>query len=140
LREEVLVFEVLLVHAVFEYLLQREVTLAQKRTSTVVGLLRLVAHAAMPAAACVALGVATIEQAGAVMGLHIALDSSFGAWLLSVLPIQSVYKTMSEPEHERWPIQVQALQFALSASSEAMWWATIHAVAVYIGMTGVGTL
>jgi hypothetical protein len=127
--------EVLLVHAVFEYLLQREVTLAQKRTPTLVGFLRLTAHAAMPAAACAALGFATVWQAGAVMGLHIAIDSTFGAWLLSVLPVQSIHRTMSDPEHERWPIQVQALQFALSASSEALWWATVHALAIFAGMS-----
>ncbi len=126
--------DVLLVHAAFEYLLQREVTLAQKRTPTVKGMARLLAHAALPAVACVALRVATVEQAGFIFGLHVALDSVFGAWLLSVLPVQSVYRTMTDPEHERWPIQVQALQFALAASSEALWWATIHFCVVYAGM------
>ena len=126
--------EVLLIHATFEYLLQREVTLAQKRTPTLVGAIRLSAHAAMPAVACVAVGVATYQQAAVIFGLHVALDSVLGARLLSALPVQSIYKTMNEPEHEEWPIQVQALQFALSAASEAMWWATVHAIVVYAGM------
>lgn len=126
--------EVVLVHAVFEYLLQREVTLAQKRTPTLVGVIRLLGHASLPSLACAVLGVATVEQAAAMAVLHSVLDGSIGAWLLSVLPVQSVYKTMSEPEHERWPIQVQALQFALSASHEAAWWATIHILVVYAGM------
>lgn len=128
-------FEIFLIHAVFEYLLQPEPMLTNKREPKFKGFLYLIGHVALPTAICGGLGLVDFPQIIALLALHLLADGPFGRAFVRLLPGQSVGRLMSSKEHEEWPMQVQALQFGLVASSEKMTWATLHALAIYGAVT-----
>jgi len=125
--------DVLMIHLVLEYMLQPESILALKKSPTAKGLLVLLAHVAVPALACLALGLMTPVQAGLVVVLHAVFDGAIGTRLVVFTRVHSIYRAMSS-QYEEWPVQVQALEFALASSSERQWYLVAHLLAIYTGM------
>lgn len=119
---------------VMEYMLQPESMLARKRDPSWSGVAYLAVHVAIPAVVCVFLGLLTPWQGFGVAALHFTVDGPFSRSMILLARVASIRKTMREPDHEKWPIQVQALEFALTAANEKAWYVTAHVLAIYAGM------
>jgi len=126
--------EVLLVHLVLEYMLQPEPVIAMKRAPHLKGVAVLFLHVLIPVLVCLPFGLLSLWQALLIAVLHAILDGPLGVRLVVLTRIQSVHRALSS-SYEDWPMQVQALEFALCASSERQWYLVAHLFAVYVGMS-----
>lgn len=126
--------EVFIVFVLFEYLLQPEVTYAWKRVFSLKGLLHLVLHTLLPAGAVYLLGLASEVQALLLFVLHAVFDGPLLLRLSARLPVPSISRTLTDPEHDDVPVQIQALQLSIAASNEKASWAAVHLLLIYAAM------
>ena len=120
-------------HMLGEYIFQPEWMLSQKRVFLLGALTASLGHTVVWTACVWACSPGlSYEALAALCVLHHGLDCTpVPMWLMKLLGVQSMVRSMQMSIDEEMPQLVAAVQFALAASSEAMFNLALHVGPIY---------